>query len=57
MQATAIFVSVLVSVFVSIFLAMFLAMPRTRWTAAQEKWRIRRIADAKMNARLLRLNL
>jgi len=51
MQTTAIFVAVFVAIFLSLF------MSGKRWTAAQEKARTRRIAEAKMNARLLRLNL
>jgi hypothetical protein len=52
MQAIAIFVSILAGIFVAIFL-MFLPI----WRAAEDRARARRIADAKMNARLLRLNL
>jgi hypothetical protein len=52
MQATATFVSIFVGIFVAIFL-MFLPL----WRTAEEKARARRIADARMNARLLRLNL
>jgi len=52
MQAIAIFVSIFAGIFVAIFL-MFLPI----WRAAEDGARARRIADAKMNARLLRLNL
>ena len=44
----------LVAVFVAIFLPM---VSGTNWRAAQETARARRIADATMNARLLRLNI
>jgi hypothetical protein len=50
----AIFASIL-AVFLAIFLPLFLS--GERWKAAEEKARARRIADAKMNARLLRLNI
>ena len=52
MQATAIFVSIFFSIFVAIFL-MFLPL----WRAAEDRALARRIADARMNARLLRLNI
>jgi hypothetical protein len=55
MEVTAIFVSVLVAIFAAIFLPLFLS--GERWKAAQERARARRMVDAKMNARLLRLNL
>ncbi|HUE42738.1 MAG TPA: hypothetical protein VMP12_04200 [Candidatus Sulfotelmatobacter sp.] len=51
----AIFVSVLVAIFLAIFLPLFLS--GERWKAAEDKARARRIADAKMNARLLSLNI
>jgi hypothetical protein len=50
----AIFVAILVALF-SAFLPPMLS--GERWRAAQDRARARRIADAKMNARLLRLNL
>jgi hypothetical protein len=50
----AIFASIL-AIFLAIFLPLFLS--GERWKAAEEKARARRIADAKMNARLLRLNI
>jgi hypothetical protein len=55
MQDVAIVVSVFVALFFAILLPLFLS--GERWKAAQEKARARRIADARMNARLLRLNL
>lgn len=54
MKAVALFVSIFVA-FVAMFLPLILS--GERWRAAQDKARARRIADAKMNARLLRLNL
>jgi hypothetical protein len=51
----AIFASVLIAIFLAIFLPLFLS--GERWKAAEDKARARRIADAKMNARLLRLDI
>jgi hypothetical protein len=51
----AIYVSICVALFVAIFLPFVLS---GKWvTAAEDKARARRLADAKRNARLLRLNL
>ena len=52
MHPTAIFVSIFIGIFAAVSL-MFLPL----WRAAEERDRARRIVDAKMNARLLRLNL
>jgi hypothetical protein len=52
MHATVIFVSIFVGIFVAVSL-MFLPL----WRAAEERDHARRIADARINARLLRLNL
>jgi hypothetical protein len=49
------FVAIFVAIFAAIFFALILS--GEGWRAAQDKARVRRIADAKMNARLLRLNL
>jgi hypothetical protein len=59
MKAIAVFVATFVAIFVAIFLAVFLPLILSgeRWRAAEDKARARRIADAKMNARLLRLNI
>ena len=52
-----------VALFVAIFLPIFVAillpiiMSGKQWRAAQDRERARRIADARMNARLLRLNI
>ena len=59
MEATPAFVAILAAIFVAVFVAvllpLFLSGERSR--AAQESARARRIADARMNARLLRFNL
>jgi hypothetical protein len=57
-MGTAKFVAIFVSVFMS-FVAIFLPLILSgkRWSAAQEKARARRMAEHRMNARLLRLNL
>lgn len=55
MQATAIFVAIFIAMFVAIFLPLILS--GERWRAAEDGARARRIADARMNARLLRLNI
>jgi hypothetical protein len=51
--------AICVSIFVAIFVASFfpIILSGKRWSAAQDKARARRIAEAKMNARLLKLNL
>lgn len=54
MKTVALFVSIFVA-FVAMFLPLILS--GERWRAAQDRARARRIADARMNARLLRLNL
>jgi len=51
--------AVLVAMFAGIVLAIclpFLLLGK-RWRAAEDRAHVRRIADARMNARLLRLNL
>ena len=59
MQATATFVALFVSIFLALFIAIFLPliMSGKEWKAAEERARASRLADARMNARLLRLNL
>ena len=54
MESAAMFAGIFLA-FILSFLPLFLS--GKRWRAAQERARARRIADAKMNARLLRLNL
>jgi len=50
--------AILVAMFTAIFLAISLPiMSGKHWAAAQERARVRRIAEARMNARLLRLNI
>jgi hypothetical protein len=51
----AIFVAIFCGLFVAIFLSLM--MSGKEWRAAQEKARARRMAEHRMNARLLRLNL
>jgi len=47
------------AIFVALLAAIFLPLIAfsTEWKAAQDRARARRIADARMNARLLRLNI
>ena len=49
------FAAICVALFVAIFLPLILS--GERWRAEQDRARARRIADARMNARLLRLNI
>jgi uncharacterized protein YpmB len=53
------FVAIFAAIFVALFVAIFLSLIQSgeRWRAAEDRARARRIADAKMNARLLRLNI
>jgi hypothetical protein len=53
------FVALFVAIFAGLFVAIFLSLILSgeRWKAAQERARARRLAEAKMNARLLRLNI
>jgi hypothetical protein len=47
-----------IAIFVAIFVAFLpLVLVGRQWRAAQDRERARRIADARMNARLLRLNI
>ena len=50
-----------VAIFVALFVAMFLLflplMSGKQWRAAQDRARARRLAEHRMNARLLRLNI
>ena len=55
MQVTAIFIAIFAGLFIAIFFSLILS--GKEWTAAQARSRARRIADARMNARLLRLNV
>jgi hypothetical protein len=53
MELTAIFVAI----FAATFLPLMIFLSGERWRAAEERAHARRIADARMNARLLRLNI
>jgi hypothetical protein len=53
-MVAATYVAILIAIVVSIFLAM---MSGEHSRAAEERARARRIAEARMNARLLRLNI
>ena len=54
-MGAAIFVAIYLALFVAIFLSLI--MSGEQWRAAQDRARARRLADARMNARLLRLNI
>ena len=54
-MGAAIFVAIFVGIFVAIFLPLILS--GEQWRAAQDKARARRMAEHRMNARLLRLNI
>jgi hypothetical protein len=49
------FVAIFVAMFVAIFLPLILS--GKQWRAAQDRARARRMAEHRMNARLLRLNI
>jgi hypothetical protein len=51
--------AIFVAIFAAIFAAIFplLVLSGERWRAAEDTARARRIAEARMNARLLRLNI
>lgn len=51
--------AILVSIFVAVLLAISLLfiLSGKAWKAAEERARARRLVDARMNARLLRLNI
>jgi hypothetical protein len=51
----AIFVAIFVAISVAIFLPLILS--GKQWRAAQDRARARRMAEHRMNARLLRLNI
>ena len=53
----AVLVAIFVPTFVAIFLPLMLIPWGEQWRVAEERARARRIADARMNARLLRLNI
>jgi hypothetical protein len=55
MQAAAMFVAIFAGILVATCFPLILS--GKRWRAAEHRAHARRIADAKMNARLLRFNL
>jgi hypothetical protein len=54
-MGAAIFVAIFLSLLVAIFLPLIMA--GEQWRAAQDRARARRMAEHRMNARLLRLNI
>jgi hypothetical protein len=52
-------VAIFVAIFAGLFVAVLFSLIQSgkEWRAAQDRSRARRIADAKMNARLLRFNI
>jgi hypothetical protein len=57
-MGTAKFVAIFVSVFVSfVSIVLPLILSGEQWRAAQDRARARRMAEHRMNARLLRLNI
>ena len=54
-MGAAIFVAIYLALFVAIFLSLI--MSGEQWRAAQDRARARRMAEHRMNARLLRLNI
>jgi hypothetical protein len=55
-RPAGIFIALFVSILVTFFLS-FLPLILSGFKAAEDKARARRLADARMNARLLRLNI
>ena len=51
----AVFVAIFVAVFAAIFLPLILS--GNQWRATEDRARARRMAEHRMNARLLRLNI
>ena len=51
------FVAIFVSIFVSLLTVFFLVLSGKHWGAEQDKARERRMAEHRMNARLLRLDI
>jgi uncharacterized membrane protein YjgN (DUF898 family) len=59
-MGTGTFVAIFVALFVAIVFPLFflaLMIAGKQWTAAQDRARERRMAEHRMNARLLRLNI
>ncbi len=58
MQATAFFLSIFLSIAVSLLVTTFLlVLSAITWRSDEARSHERRVVDARMNARLLRLNL
>ena len=57
MQLIAILVAIFAAIFAAILLPPMIFLSGEQWRAAEDKARARRLADARMNARLLRLNI
>jgi predicted PurR-regulated permease PerM len=51
------FVAIFVSLLVSLLTVFFLVLSGKHWRAEQDRARERRMAEHRMNARLLRLNI
>jgi hypothetical protein len=47
----------LASIFVPMIIVFVVVLPGKQWRAAQDRARARRLAEYRMNARLLRLNI
>jgi len=57
MQSTAIFVAIFFPIVISVLIATLLPFLLLLLSGAEERAHARRLADARMNARLLRFNL
>jgi hypothetical protein len=53
----AIIVAIFVAIFAAIFFPLILILFGKQWRAEQDRARARRMAEHRMNARLLRLNI
>ncbi len=54
-ESNAIFVAIFLAIFLTVFLPLL--MSGKQWGAAQDRESARRMAEHRMNARLLRLNI
>ena len=54
---TALFVAIFVSLFIAFAFAFVVVLSGEHWRATQDRARERRMAEHRMNARLLRLNI
>ena len=57
MNVIAIFVAIFAGIAAAIFLTLMPILSGERWRAEQDRARSRRLADARMNARLLRFDI